>query len=424
VPGRGSSRKAQLQVIPNILIVTTCQWFTTARLGIAFAKLGCNVEAICPLGHPLRKTKAVRRTHRYQALSPLDSLLRAIHSSNPDLIVPGDELASKHLQDLYLQEKKRDGAGRKVRELIEHSIGSPDSFSLANARASFMELAKQEGIRVPKTAVLADVNALETWASQMGFPLVLKADGSSSGEGVKIARTFSEAKRAFRALQAPPLLIRVAKRVLINRDMRLLRPALERRRSVVNAQEFVAGCDATSLVACWKGEVLAALHFEVVKKQRENGPASVLRLIEIEEIAAAVEKLVRRLNISGLHGFDFLLEKETGNPYLIEMNPRPTQVGHLALGPGRDLPAALSAAVCGKAVPETLKATENTTIALFPQEWLRNPESTFLTSAYHDIPWEEPDLMRDCLRKTRKWNNWRSLEHWIHIFSTHRSSAI
>ena len=192
----------------------------------------------------------------------------------------------------------------------------------------------------------------------------------------------------------------------------------------MNAQEFIAGRDATSLAACWKGKVLAALHFVVINKQYERGPSSVLRLIENKEINAATERLVRRLKLSGLHGFDFLLENNTEKPYLIEMNPRATQVGHLALGPGRDLPAALSAAVRGEPIPEIQTVTENSTIALFPQEWLRNPQSTFLSSAYHDIPWDEPDLIRDCLRKTRRWNDWRSLEHWIHIFSTHRSSVV
>ena len=127
------------------------------------------------------------------------------------------------------------------------------------------------------------------------FPLVLKADGSSSGEGVKIVHTLSEAKRAFKALQSPPHLIRVVKRVLINRDLRWIRPAFERRRSVVNAQEFVAGRDATSLVLagkarCWRHSILKSSTNNMIMV-----PASVLRLIENEEIAAATEKLVRRL---------------------------------------------------------------------------------------------------------------------------------
>jgi carbamoylphosphate synthase large subunit len=412
-------------VIPTILIASAARWFTTSRLAIAFAKQGCNVDAICPVPHPLRIIKVVRHTYAYQALSPLDSLLRAIDSSHPDLIVPGDDLTNKNLQDLYYSQRKtNDEAGSRICELIERSIGSPESFPIVSARASFMELARQEGIRVPKTAVLADARDLEAWTSLMGFPIVLKADGSSSGEGVRIAYTLTEAKRALRTLQAPPQFIRVAKRVLIDRDSTWIRPALERRHSVVNAQEFVTGRDTTSLVACWKGEVLAALHFEVVIKQYERGPASVLRLIENEEIADVTKKAARRLNISGLHGFDFLLEKATEKPYLIEMNPRPTQVGHLALGPGRDLTAALNAAVSGKPIPKTRQVTDNPTIALFPQEWSRDPQSTFLNSAYHDIPWEEPDLIRDCLCKSRRWNDRHTLEEWIYTFSERRSLVV
>jgi hypothetical protein len=112
--------------------------------------------------------------------------------------------------------------------------------------------------------------------------------------------------------------------------------------------------------------------------------------------------MVRRLNLSGLQGFDFMLETDTGSAYLIEINPRATQVGHLTLGSGRDLPAALYAAVSGEAVHPAPKLTENDTIALFPQEWMRDPESAFLQSAYHDVPWEEPEVLRACLQKIRK----------------------
>ena len=48
--------------------------------------------------------------------------------------------------------------------------------------------------------------------------------------------------------------------------------------------------------------------------------------------------------------------------------------------------------------------TEKDTIALFPQEWLRDPASTFLTSAYHDVPWEEPELLRACVSQRWKKN--------------------
>jgi ATP-grasp domain len=242
--------------------------------------------------------------------------------------------------------------------------------------------------------------------------VVLKADGTSGGDGVRIVRTLEEAERAFSSLQAPPRLLRAAKRAVLDHDVTLVGPALLRRRFEMNAQAFVDGREATSAVACWQGNVLAALHFEVIEKRSAAGPATVVRWIENNDIATAAEKMVRRLNLSGVHGFDFMLEEQTGKAYLIEMNPRATQVGHLALGPGRDIPAALYAALSGQIPQLAPTVTENDTIALFPQEWIRDPESSFLQSAYHDIPWREPEFVRDCVGNRRKQSAWYSPAKW------------
>lgn len=118
-------------------------------------------------------------------------------------------------------------------------------------------------------------------------------------------------------------------------------------------------------------------------------------------MVATAQKMTRRLQLSGLYGFDFILEAATGYAYLIEMNPRATQVGHLALGPGHDLPAALYAAITGDEIRATPRITDKDTIALFPQEWLKNPVSEFLHSAYHDVPWEEPEFVSTCLERRK-----------------------
>jgi hypothetical protein len=167
---------------------------------------------------------------------------------------------------------------------------------------------------------------------------------------------------------------------------------------------FVAGREATSTVACWQGNVLASLHFEVVNKRDSSGPSCVVRVTENAEMVAAAEKMVRTLNLSGLHGFDFMLEEDADNAHLIEINPRSTQVGHLALGAGRDLPAALYSAWSGEPLHAAPKVTENDTVTLFPQEWMRDPASPFLTSGYHDVPWEDPELLRACIQKRWKLN--------------------
>jgi ATP-grasp domain len=393
-------------VKPTILVATTSSWIPTARLAMALSNAGCTVEAVCPHRHPLAKTNAVRRTYKYHGLTPLKSFKAAIVASSPDLIVPADDLATRHLQDLHRRGRHEGKPGAQICALIEHSLGAADNFPVVFERNAFMEAAHHEGIRVPKTAVVENADDLRKHAGRLGFPLVLKANGTSGGDGVRITQTLEEAERALRPLQAPPLFARAAKRAVVDQDATLLWPSLLRRRFVVNAQAFVAGREATSTVFCWKGLVLAALHFEVIKKMHAAGHAAVLRLIEHPEMSVAAEKMVRSLNLSGFYGFDFMLETHTENVYLIEINPRTTQVGHLALGAGRDLPAALYAALSGDSVSVSPKVTDKDTIALFPQEWMRDPASEFLLSGYHDVPWEEPALVSDCIQKSRAQRAW------------------
>jgi hypothetical protein len=395
-------------VKPKVLVATTFRWYPTARLAMALAAAGFTVDMVCPRRHPLTKTRAARRIYRFNGLTPLHSLRAAIADGKPDLIVPGDDLMTRHLHRLFERESRAGKAESPICALIERSLGAAESFPISYARAPFMELAEQEGIRIPKTAVIESFDGFKDWIIRNGFPAVLKANCTSGGDGVRIVRTVDEAKRAFRSLQAPPRLLRAFKHALLDDDMTLISPALRREKFVVNAQAFVDGKEATSAVACWNGKILAALHFEVINKTGSTGHATVVRLIENSEMAAAAEKIVRRLDLSGVHGFDFMLEKQTGNAFLIEINPRATQVGHLALGIGRDIPAALHAVVSGGEVQPAPRVTEKDTIALFPQEWIRDPESAFLRSAYHDVPWEETELVHDCVDNRRKQSAWYS----------------
>jgi hypothetical protein len=390
---------------PNVLIATTCRWLSAARLAISLAHAGFQVDAVCPSRHPLAMTSVVRQLHRYHGIAPLRSFESAVISTSPDIIVPCDEPALRHLHDLYYRAESRRGERSAVCALIERSLGVPKNFQIVCERASFMKVAEEEGIRGPRTQVIANAADLMEWTARMGFPVVLKSDGTSGGDGVRIARTAQEAKSAFHALQAPPSLARAAKRTIVDRDARSVWPSILRNRPVISAQTLVEGHEATSTIACWEGTVLAGLHCEVLNKHHATGPATVLRLIENADMSRAADKIVRRLGLSGIHGLDFMVETDTGKAHLIEINPRATQVGHLTLGPGRDLPAALYGAVTRNIVHEAPTITDNDTITLFPYEWLRNPTSPFIQSSYHDIPWEEPEFVRACIGTRQKQND-------------------
>jgi glutathione synthase/RimK-type ligase-like ATP-grasp enzyme len=393
---------------PKILLATTSTYYPAARLLMAMAEAGCAVDAVCPAAHPLRVTRAVRRAYVYRGLAPLHSFANAIAASKPDLIVPSDDLATLHLHALHARERRGGNSHTSLCAVIERSLGDAQSFPIVSQRSSFMDVAQQEGVRIPRTQALRNAEDLQGWIEEKGLPLVLKADGTSGGDGVKVIRVLAEAGGAFAKLHAPPLIARAVKHAVLDHDQTLLRPSVLRQRHTVNAQTFVAGREATSTVFCWQGVVLASLHFEVVNKASAAGHATVMRLIEHDEMSSAVERVVRRLGLSGFCGFDFMLEATTGNAYLIEINPRATQVGHLSLGPGRDLSAALFAALAGE-TPQPApapKVTEKDTIALFPQEWIRDPQSAFLQNAYHDVPWQEPALVGHCVSNREKQSGW------------------
>lgn len=378
---------------PKVLLVSTNGWPAPARLGMALEGAGFAVDAVCPPETILCRTHAVGNAYAYRGLSPVRSVSEAIEKAHADLVVPTDDLATAHLHEIHRAAESLGQAGEKIGLLIENSLGAKESFATVASRVALLRVAREEGVRVPEFAAIEDASGLEEWIRRAGVPTVLKADGTSGGDGVRIVRTAHDAKRAFQALQAPPFFARAAKRAIFDNDLTLLLPSVLRRKHSVIAQSFVEGTEATSLFACWHGEVIGELHFEVVSKQDSGGPSTVLRLVENEEMKAAARKIAKRLKLSGFYGLDFMLDKATRNAYLLELNPRTTQVGHLTLGPGRDLPAALFAAIRGGDCRPAAPLTEKDLIVLFPQEWTRDPESPFLESGYHDVPWDEPEFV-------------------------------
>ncbi len=310
---------------------------------MALANAGFAVDAVCPAAHPMQITASTRQLYPYSGLTPRSSISSAIEASNPDLLIPCDDLATRQLHELHVRELKKAAGGTRISGLLEKSLGSPTSYSVVYERTSFITMANSAGVLVPRTSVINTAGDLHDWVVEIGLPVVLKSNGTSGGEGVRVAQNEAEAVAAFKRLQAPPRLAQGVKRALLDHDNTLIWPSLLRSGSVVNAQEFIKGREATSLIASWKGEVLASLHFEVVHKLHAAGPATVVRLTHNRDMMDATTTMARKLSLSGLHGFDFMVETATERAFLIEINPRTTQVGHLALGAGRDLPAALFA---------------------------------------------------------------------------------
>jgi len=355
----------------TILLVTTTVWSSAARLAGAFSGLGAQVEAVFPHGHALGVSRYLGRAHRYRPLSPLVSLARAINAARSDRIIACDDRALRLLLQL-------DGFA----PVLEASLGPLASYRVLMARAPAIAAARQEGISAPLTVAVDSLNDLPEALQAVGLPCVMKTDFSSGGDGVKFVGSATEAEQTFVCLQGPPSRARSLARAVLRQDLHFLGEALHPAKATVNLQALVPGKPATSVFAAKDGRVLAALHWNVLSWHGDTGPASLMQRVADPAMDEAARKIAARFRLSGLQGLDFVRDA-SGEPHLIEVNPRATQICHLPLD--ADLPAALLG------VPGRTAATDLSQIALFPQVVAM---AELPRSVYRDIPWDDPKVLR------------------------------
>ena len=368
----------------RILVIATVDWAQITRLCLVLADVGFKVRALVPDHHLLHKMRTIDaellgRTR----IAALHSISRTVEQFLPDVVVPGDERAIDYMHSLYMRAiRGRDGRARLMAELIETSLGAPSSFVFTRQKSRFVQLARDEGLRVPATAVVRDVRQLQAMIAGARFPLVLKRDESSGGQGVRIVTNAREAEQNFIELQfaggRTKALVQALGRGDASYLTRFLRPA-----PAIVLQDYIEGRPANRAVLCRRGRVLAGLSVEALQTRGRAGPASVVRVIESSDMTEATALLVERLGLSGFVGFDFMIDSRSGQAYLLEMNGRPTPICHIALDGPTDMISALADPF---AVARRVPNIGSPIIALFPEEIWRDPESRYLRSAYHDVP--------------------------------------
>ena len=387
VPSSGMAR-------PRIVVVATVHWPVTTRLCLEMAESGIEVRALVPDDHALFKMCAVTVDRLGRTRSEaLRTISHTVTRHAPDLLIPADERAIDLLRALYGRALRGRGTRPdRMAALIEASMGAPSSFVFARAKSRFMAFAHGEGLAVPRTEIVRDLAQLRAKLATARFPLVIKRDGTSGGEGVRVVADAAAAEQAFLEFRSAGSRLYAVRQAVRKVDPGYLRQ-LFAHPLAITMQDHVAGRPANRAVVCHRGQVLAGLSVEVLQTSELTGPATVVRVIDQPEMAQAAQHVVRRLGLSGFVGFDFMLETATGRPYLIEMNQRPTQICHLASNTASDMIGALAVWLPASEARRATPYLEQDTIALFPQESWRDPASAFLSSAYHDVPWQAPEFI-------------------------------
>lgn len=376
---------------PSILIAAAKWWPLSARLAMALVRQGCRVSALCPHGHPLTRVGGLERIERYRGIRSLASLERSVRELQPDIVVPADDGVVAQLQALH-------ASAPSLKALLERSLGDAQSFPITSNRFRLLDLAAKLGILVPETRRVASCDDLVSWHRRVAPAAVLKIDGECGGNGVRICQSPEESLAAFRELLRSPGLATAWKRLLVNRDPLALWAHRARRPIEVTVQQLIRGRPANTMLACREGELLAQVSVAVLATEGPTGAATVVRRIDSKPMELAARRLAERLKLSGFYGLDFIIEAESQNPYLIEMNPRCTQLGHLKFGEQPSLAGAFAASLCAECGGATEEPLPLDTVALFPQALnsIQARQGVGASSrSYLDVPWDEPLLIAE-----------------------------
>ncbi len=402
----------------RVLLIALADWFGPTRLPKALRAAGFDVGLQSAPDNLMAQSSFV--DYRFQLSPPhvrlglLDAIFRSILDFAPRLVIPCDEEAATLLQNLGLswEGARGEGGQRKVmvpdnvRELLLRSLGEVRSFPLRRNRDLMRRAVAAFGIASPPSTPVPYLQVAEAFAREHGWPVVLTREERIGGRGVQVCADEAELRAAYsdftRDFHIPQtwrdrgrwlgwsLLTGFHLAGELSRPRRPEGPLL-------SIEKQMPGRPATQTVVALEGRMLGGISAVAeIRHPAPNGPASVVRLIDDTAMTEAARKLMGRLGYTGFATIDFTRNDPVdGKPAeltFLKFNPRPSPLAHLGGLAGGDLCAALYEGLTGGiAMPP--KNTRETTVALFPQDWIRDPDATDRHAEHLDIPADDDRLM-------------------------------
>lgn len=376
-----------------LIIALDTDWSGISRLPSGLSRAGFEVYALCPEKSYLAKTIFLADSILYPTFTYSRSkiiyllILISIIRFKPDLLIPGDEDSILALQNFSNILAKIPFASN-VMKLIRRSLVPRKYDSLILSKSNFQEKCQELGIKSPKNLVVKDLESAITAANVLGYPVVLKDDSGYGGSGVFICSNDDE------------IIFNMSKRIVKKYSQnisiflkRLFFISIFTLDKKISVQQYIKGQVGQSPFCAIDGIVLATNPMLKIRTfPGVTGPSSVTRGIENSDIVDYVKKVTKELHFTGFGSLEFIVEDGTNLIYVIEFNPRPTPTCHVSNEVlANDLCIFLFKGINSQ--PIELGQYRPFTIALFPGEKRRDPDSHFLVEAFHDVPVNDPLLL-------------------------------
>ncbi|MBK5932873.1 pyruvate carboxylase [Rhodovulum imhoffii] len=241
-----------------------------------------------------------------QAYLSIDEIIRVAKMSGADAIHPGYGLLSENPD--FVEACTANGLA---------FIGPrADTMRALGDKASARKVAIKAGVPViPATEVLGDdMDAIRKEATQIGYPLMLKASWGGGGRGMRPIHSEEELEEKIREGR------REAEAAFGNGEG-YLEKMITRARHV---EVQVLGDNRGSIYHLWERDCSVQRRNQKVV---ERAPAPYLSPAQREHLCHLGKKIAEEVNYECAGTIEFLMDMETGEFYFIEVNPR-VQVEH------------------------------------------------------------------------------------------------
>jgi predicted ATP-grasp superfamily ATP-dependent carboligase len=374
---------------PTVLLVTFgIDYIAPARMPGELKRAGFKVALLAPRGALCTHTRFVDSLNlmpEEQSLPAwIETLAELVRVSRARLLLPGDDATVQVLMQITREPLPglRTGVQAELVALIRRSLGDPAGYLDSVDKGRLARRARTLGLPVPPGETVADADAAVRVAAAIGYPVVVRPMTGSSARGVRVCGSTAEVHAAMANLPEPSA----------------LSPAGPHRALV---QRMIRGQPINRPAVAWEGREIAGFCRLRVRPPPElPGFGSVSRYAASPDVAALNRRLLQGLGASGFVATEFRREAATGTPYLMEINRRMVPATHTGARVGVDLAAALATVMESRewTGPRDTPVGNERTLALFPQEWLRDRTSSDLQQRPTDAPWDDPALFRAMLR--------------------------
>jgi len=218
------------------------------------------------------------------------SIKQYIQKCDIDVLIPIGEC------ETYLISKHK----KEIDKIAKVPIPEYEIITKANNKRYMIDLARKIGVNVPQTYIVNDMHDIETISKELIFPVVIKPVFGSGAEGIRFVNSEDELLREYHNVM----------RKFNYSEYPLI-------------QEFILGDSYCVGMLFNRGELRALCAYRNIRKYPISGGPSTTRIsvrhAKMEKYAAM---LLEEIQYHGVGEVEFILNRKTGEPVLMDVNPR------------------------------------------------------------------------------------------------------